>query len=163
MHTYPAWLCPLSGWCTYELQLELSLEQCISDTSEGQRWCSRLHLEFWWSRLLLTEMTWLICWCDFHISVLWNGLQYSYSSRSHCHRQPHSSPQHSLHSWATHTCLGQLWQWMTSCIARCMHGICITMHAFYNSMPFTLPGVTLKCGLGVNLPGMQYFVYFSSA
>ena len=106
-HSYPAWLCLLSGWCTCELQLELSLEPCTSDTSEGQRWCSRLHLEFWWSCLLLTEMTWLICWCDFDISVQLNGLQYSYSSRSHCHRQPHSSPQHSLHNWATHTCLVQ--------------------------------------------------------
>ena len=103
-YSYPAWLWPLSGWCTCELPLEQSLEQCISDTSEGQRWCSRLHLEFWWYCLLLTEMTWLICWCDFHTSVQLNGLQYSYSSRSHCHRQPHSSPQHSLHNWVTHTC-----------------------------------------------------------
>ena len=80
--TYPVWLWPVSGWCSCELWLELSLQLCTSDTSEDQRWCSWLCLELTWTGWSLMEMMWLICWYSCDIVVPWTSLQCSCSSRS---------------------------------------------------------------------------------
>ena len=73
-HSYKAWLCSGSGWCTCKFQLEQSLQQCTSDISEDQRYYSGVHLELGWAGWLLVETTRLICWHSCDIAVPWKHL-----------------------------------------------------------------------------------------